>query len=87
MNAGGKRIGAGAKKGQKKAIKDGSLVRHAPRMIQLAEQWLNGEDKEDQKWAFKELMPYVFSKQREKTEVFFPEGLKVQVVYEDKSKG
>ena len=86
MNAGGRRLGAGAKKGQKKAIKDGSLVRHAPRMIQLAEQWLNSDDKDDQKWAFKELMPYVFAKQKEQTEIFFPEGLKVNIVYENSQK-
>lgn len=61
--SGGKRKGAGAKKGSKKSIKDGSLVVHAPRMLELAQQFLNSKSKADQKWAMKELLPYVFRKQ------------------------
>lgn len=81
MAHGGKRIGAGSKPGQRKTLKDGSLVVHAPKMLMLAQKYLNSENEETQKWAFKELLPYVFSKQREQQEHFFPEGVKVNIVY------
>lgn len=60
---GGKRIGAGAKPGSKKAIKDGSLVKFAPKVAEVVQKLLESEDKDDQKWVVKELLPYVFRKQ------------------------
>ena len=66
MAKGGWRPGAGARKGSKtgpKTVKDGSLVKLAPTMEELANKWLTGPDKKLQMFAFKELLPYVFRKQ------------------------
>ena len=66
MANGGWRPGAGAKKGSKsgkRTLKESSLVALAPTMQILAEKWLTSSDVKLQKFAFKELLPYVFRKQ------------------------
>lgn len=65
---GGKRNGAGAKPGNQHAVKHGSLVVHAPRMLELAQKWLYGKSAKNQQWAFDKLLPYVFRKQPQEVE-------------------
>lgn len=63
MGHGGKRDGAGSKPGQKKVVKDGSLVFLAPRLRELANEFLASDSEQVRLTAFKSLLPYVFQEQ------------------------
>ena len=61
--SGGARPGAGAKPGNKNALKRRGLTEYADEMVALAEKWIRSKSKKDQMWAFEKLLPYVFAKQ------------------------
>ena len=64
MASGGKRPGAGAKRGSTQKIPRALVAtKLGPRIIEVLTKYLNSDDPVDQKWAVQVAMPYAIQKQ------------------------